>query len=79
MSKIKEWIIKEKKETRFGKLIANTKYSDYSIENQALRDSDTFINRYPLKQCSPCCVLTYEGNNIMVHLFYISYSFCQVI
>lgn len=60
--------IKEKKDTRFGKLIANTKYSDYSIENQALRDSDTFINRFPLKQCSPCCVLTYEGNNIMVHL-----------
>ena len=58
--------IKEKKETRFGKLIANTKYSDYSIDNQALRDSDTFINRFSLKQCSHCCVFIYNNINIMV-------------
>ena len=59
--------IQEKKNTRFGQLIANTKYSDYSIDNQALRDSDTFINRYPLKQCNPVCVLKYGDSKIMVH------------
>ncbi len=60
--------INEKKQTRFGQLIANTKYSDYSIDNQALRDNNTFINRFPLKQCTPCCILSYDNNNIMVHL-----------
>lgn len=32
-----------KKNTRFGKLIEGTKYSEYAIDNQFLRDSKTFI------------------------------------
>ena len=32
-----------KKETRFGKLIEGTKYSEYAIDNKFLRDSKTFI------------------------------------
>lgn len=35
--------IEEKKKTRFGKLIADTIYSDYAIENKFLRDNKTFI------------------------------------
>lgn len=35
------------KQTRFGQLIAGTKYAQYAIENQALRDSSDFIVRRP--------------------------------
>ena len=38
-----EKFIDRKKNTDFGKLIADTKYSDYSIENKFLLDNDTFI------------------------------------
>ena len=34
-----------KHETRFGKLIAGTKYSNYAIDNEFLRDSKTFIKK----------------------------------
>lgn len=34
-----------KKNSRFGKLIAGTDYGDYAIENQWLRDSNTFIEK----------------------------------
>lgn len=37
--------IEKKKETRFGKIIAGTKYAEYSIENSFLRDSRTFIEK----------------------------------
>lgn len=33
--------------TRFGKLMAGTDYGRYAIENQFLRDSDTFIEKLP--------------------------------
>lgn len=36
--------------TRFGRLIANTEYAKYSIQNQFLRDNDTFI----AKMSGPC-------------------------
>lgn len=37
-----------KKETKFGKLIEGTKYSEYAIDNKFLRDSKTFIqNKTP--------------------------------
>jgi len=34
-----------KKLTRFGKLIAGTKYANYAIDNEFLRDTDTFIQK----------------------------------
>lgn len=37
--------IDAKKNTRFGKLIAGTKYSDYAVENVFLRDTNTFIEK----------------------------------
>lgn len=37
--------IDAKKNTEFGKLIEGTKYADYSINNQFLLDSDTFIEK----------------------------------
>lgn len=35
--------INMKSKTRFGKLVANTAYGDYAIENESLRDNDIFI------------------------------------
>ena len=35
------------KQTRFGKLIAGTRYEQYAIENQSLRDKTDFIVRRP--------------------------------
>lgn len=40
-----ESFIKEKKKTRFGKLIDGTKYGEYAIENSFLRDNDTFVEK----------------------------------
>lgn len=40
-----EVYVEHKKATRFGKLIAGTKYAAYSIENESLVDNDTFIER----------------------------------
>lgn len=37
--------IKDKKQTRFGKLISGTKYGDYSIENKFLQDNKVFIKK----------------------------------
>ena len=37
--------IEAKKRTRFGKLIAGTEYAAYSIENEFLRDNNTFIEK----------------------------------
>lgn len=34
-----------KKNTRFGKLIAGTSYAAYAIDNQFLRDTDTFLEK----------------------------------
>lgn len=53
--------IKEKKNTRFGRLIEGTKYSDYALNNEALRDSMVFIERLPLKHMYSLCTLT-DGN-----------------
>lgn len=37
--------IKERKQTRFGKLIAGTAFADYTIDNKFVNDSKTFIQR----------------------------------
>lgn len=34
-----------KKSSKFGKLIAGTKYGDYAIDNQFLRDTNAFISK----------------------------------
>ena len=36
---------KAKRESKFGRLIEGTEYGDYAIENQWLRDSNTFIEK----------------------------------
>ena len=41
----KEEFIKEKENTRFGKLIKGTKYGDYAISNSFLRDDNSFIEK----------------------------------
>lgn len=41
--------INKKKNTRFGKLIDNTDYGNYSINNEFLRDSTDFIIKQPKK------------------------------
>lgn len=38
-----EEFIKERKETRFGKLIAGTDFEEYAIENKFIMDSKTFL------------------------------------
>jgi hypothetical protein len=38
-----EVFIQEKQKTKFGQLIMGTTYGDYAINNQFLRDNDTFI------------------------------------
>lgn len=42
-----EEFVEKKKESRFGKLINNTKYAEYSIENKFLRDNEDFIGIKP--------------------------------
>lgn len=54
--------IEMKKETRFGKIIANTQYSAYSIDNEFLRDSETFIEKRDPKS-SYLMTVFYNGSN----------------
>lgn len=58
--------MEEMKNTRFGKLIADTKYSDYAIENKSLRDTNTFVEKIPLKLCSPLYALSYKSQLIQI-------------
>ena len=37
--------IEAKRKTRFGKIIDGTEYGQYSIENEFLRDNETFIEK----------------------------------
>lgn len=41
--------IKERKETRFGKLIAGTDFEEYAIENKFVQDSKTFLMKKTAK------------------------------
>lgn len=58
--------VEKMKNTPFGKLIEGTRYSDYSIENKSLCDTDTFIERMPLKNCIPICNVLYDGFAIQI-------------
>lgn len=56
--------IKEKENTRFGRLIAGTKYSDYALNNEALRDSNAFIEKLSLKNMYSLCTLSDNKRSI---------------
>ncbi len=62
--------INEKLETKFGKLIKGTKYADYSIYNNSLRDSEVFIEKRPKRNTSPVMSITYNSETAMVWLDY---------
>lgn len=58
--------IEMKKQTKFGKLIRNTKYSDYAIENKSLRDSNTFVEQMSLKHCDEYFSVEYKNKKYMI-------------
>lgn len=60
--------MEQMKATKFGRLVKGTKYGDYSIENKSLRDSDTFIEKLPLKNCTPLSNIIYNGQRVQVWL-----------
>ena len=52
--------IEAKKNTRFGKMISETKYGEYAIDNDFLRDDYTFVEPFP-SNCKFYCVVKYKG------------------
>ena len=62
--------INEKLETKFGKLIKGTKYADYSIYNNSLRDSEVFIEKRAKRNTSPVMSITFNGEVAMIWLDY---------
>ena len=54
-----------KKKSKFGKLIANTDYGRYAIDNQALRENESFIGTRPNKSTFES-ILIINGINIGV-------------
>lgn len=52
--------IEAKKQSRIGKLTANTTYAEYSIENKSYLDNDKFIASKPSK-CTFNCAIDYKG------------------
>lgn len=65
-----EKFIEEKYKTKFGKLIRNTNYGNYAIDNKSLRDNDTFIQKFKPKNCNFLFSVTYKGNEIGFHISY---------
>lgn len=72
--------IETKNKTRFGKLIQGTKYGDYAVNNEFLRDSNTFIE----KKSGNCVLLfsfEFQSNiigvwcNYQANKLYMSYDF----
>ena len=62
--------INEKLETKFGKLIKGTKYADYSIYNNSLRDSEVFIEKRPKRNTSPVMSIVFNSERAMIWLDY---------
>ena len=60
--------MEEMASTDFGIIVSGTKYGDYAINNQSLRDTDTFIQKIPLKQCTPLFNILYKGQYNQVWL-----------
>jgi hypothetical protein len=46
-----------KKESKFGKLVADTKYEKYAINNEFINDSNTFIKKKPAKARLFCNII----------------------
>lgn len=65
-----ENFIEEKYKTKFGKLIRNTNYGNYAINNKSLRDNDTFIQKYKPKNCNFLFSVLYKGREIGFHISY---------
>lgn len=51
-----------KKETKFGRLIQDTNYGRYAIDNEVLRDSNTFIEKRN-EDALNWCILVVNGNS----------------
>ena len=56
----KDEYVNFKKQTRFGKMIAGTEYGNYSIENDFLRDDDTFVEK-KTGNCRYCFGFKYKS------------------
>lgn len=77
---VNKYLQKLKKESRFGSIIAGTDYGNYAINNEFLRDNDSFIE----KKSGNCCFLfafTYMDNtfgvwqNIKAGKMYVSFDY----
>lgn len=77
---VNETLQKTKQNTRFGKIISGTDYGNYAINNEFLRDNDSFIE----KKSGNCCFLfafTYMDNtfgvwqNIKAGKMYVSFDY----
>lgn len=64
-----EEFIKERKETRFGKLIEGTEFAEYAIENKFTQDSKTFIHKKTEKS-QYYFTFIYQGENFGVWVDY---------
>ncbi len=62
-----------KKETRFGKLINNTRYGKYAIDNEFLTDSKSFIGKKS-KNVRLYFILTIEGKQYGIWRDYVDYT-----
>lgn len=65
----KESFIEKKKNTRFGKMVKDTPYGRYSIDNEFLRDNKTFVEK-KTGQCTFLCALVYNGITYGIWLSY---------
>lgn len=63
-----EVFIAKKKKTRFGRLISNTDYGSYAIENKFLRDNYSFIIERPRKNLVYANTVVYNGQRYGVWL-----------
>lgn len=54
--------VKQKSQTRFGKIIKNTKYGDYAINNEFLQDNNNFIEERSPK-AKHQFIIRYKGEN----------------
>lgn len=57
---INDAFVEAKESTRFGKLIKDTEYGEYSIRNEFFRDNNTFVAKMPSK-CVQDFVIMWRG------------------
>ena len=69
-----EEFIKERKQTRFGKLIAGTDFEEYAIENKFVQDSKTFIMK-KTEKAQYYFTFIYQGVNYGVWVDYLQGKF----